>query len=141
MDDEIAYDTMASTSPSDVTRLLTAWRKGDEAAAEELMPLVYQELRQIACGYFATERGDHTLQPTALVHEAYLRLVDQKRVVWKDRSHFFAFAAKVIRHILVDHARRYRYAKRGGGISDVSLAEVEDLDEQVGQTLAAFWQF
>lgn len=127
----------ASLHETEVTRLLEAWRGGDEQAGEALMPLVYQELRKIAGGYLSIERQDHTLQPTALVHEAYLRLVDQKNVRWQSRSHFFAVAAKIIRRILVDHARRHRSAKRGGSRERVPLSEVADLAvERPDQLLA-----
>ena len=97
----------------EVTALLKDWSGGDRAALERLMPLVYGELRKVAGSYLSMERPDHTLQPTALVHEAYLRLVDQRNVDWQNRAHFFAIAAKMMRRILVDHARRRRAAKRG----------------------------
>lgn len=116
---------MTSSGAPDITGLLEAWRAGDEQAAEALMPLVYGELRKIAAGYLSIERPDHTLQPTALVHEAYLRLVEQKGTSWQSRSHFYAIAAKLIRRVLVDHARRHRSAKRGGG-ERVPLSEVAD---------------
>ncbi|MEM7357047.1 MAG: ECF-type sigma factor, partial [Acidobacteriota bacterium] len=96
-------------------------------AAETLIPLVYAELRKIASGYLAIERRDHTLQPTALVNEAYLRLIDQRRARWQNRSHFFAIAAQLIRRILVDHARRHRARKRGGDQEKIPLTEIGDL--------------
>ncbi|MBA2270283.1 MAG: sigma-70 family RNA polymerase sigma factor [Verrucomicrobiota bacterium] len=96
-----------------VTRLLIDWGNGNRKAALDLMPLVYDELRQIARGYLQGERGDHILQATGLVHEAYLRLVDQNAASWKNRAHFFGVAARVMRRILVDHARRARTEKRG----------------------------
>jgi len=103
---------MASTH--DVTRLLGEWANGNQQALDRLTPLVYVELRQLAAHYLRQERPDHTLQPTALVHEAYLRLVDQQSPNWRDRSHFFGVAARLMRQILVDHARRRQAGKRGG---------------------------
>ena len=95
--------------------MLHEWSDGDGDAPARLMPLVYTELRRLADSYLRRERPDHTLQPTALVHEAYLRLVDTTHVTWQNRAHFFAVAAQVMRHILVDHARRHRAQKRGAG--------------------------
>ncbi|MEM7352251.1 MAG: sigma-70 family RNA polymerase sigma factor [Acidobacteriota bacterium] len=99
----------------DVTELLFAWRNGQRDALDRLMPMVYQELRSVAAGYLRRERPDHTLEPTAVLHEAYLRLVDKTHPHWKGRRHFFAVAAQTMRRILVDHARRHGSAKRGGG--------------------------
>src|SRR5215831_7300273 len=96
----------------EVTALLRDWSGGDRTALERLMPLVYSELRRLAASYLRDERPDHTLQPTALVHEAYLRLVDQRGVNWQNRAHFFGIAAQMMRRILVDHARRRQAAKR-----------------------------
>ena len=104
-----------------VTGLLKAWGEGDITARDALMPLVYEELRRRAASYLARERTDHTLQPTALVHEAYLRLAGQDRVAWKNRAHFFGLAAQMMRRILVDHARQYRRAKRPGSAVKVEL--------------------
>ncbi len=104
----------AISSEPDVTELLLEWRRGDTAALDRLTPLVYDELRRIAHRYMRAERGGHTLETTALVNEAYLRLANQRRVEWQDRAHFFAVTAQVMRHVLIDHARRRRYAKRGG---------------------------
>ncbi len=118
---------MGSTDRGEVTRLLVAWRNGDSQAAEDLMPLIYDELHKIAAGYLSREKQNHTLQATALVNEAYLRLVEQRVVDWSSRTHFFAIAARLIHRILVDHARRHRYAKRGGGKPDLPLSEVVDL--------------
>lgn len=101
--------------PTDVTLLLNAWGDGKQEALDELMPLVYQELRKLARSYLRAERPDHTLQPTALVNEAYLRLVDQNGVHWRNRRHFFGIAAQLMRRILVDHARKRHADKRGGG--------------------------
>jgi RNA polymerase sigma factor (TIGR02999 family) len=105
----------------DVTQLLTEWTAGNVAARDRLIPLVYDELREIAGRWLRRERMGHTLQPTALVHEAYLRLVDQRRVRWRDRAHFFAVAATTMRRVLVDHARRRGAAKRGGGALTIPL--------------------
>lgn len=102
-------------SSNSVTLLLRAWGEGDAQALERLTPLVYQELHRIARGYMARERPDHTLQTTALVNEAYVRLVDARQVTWQDRAHFFAVCARAMRRILVDHARSRAYLKRGGG--------------------------
>lgn len=107
--------------PSDVTRLLVAWSAGDPAAGERLLPAVYAELRRQAARAMRREGSDHTLQTTALVHEAYLRLVDQDRVVWRSRAHFFGVAAQLMRRILVDHARGRHAAKRGGGLQRLAL--------------------
>src|SRR5262244_411936 len=106
---------MAIPTPHEITQLLLAWSEGDETAQEKLVPLVYDELRRLAKRYMARERVDHTLQPTALINEAYLRLIDLRRVRWQDRAHFFAMAARVMRRVLVDAARSRRYQKRGGG--------------------------
>jgi RNA polymerase sigma factor (TIGR02999 family) len=105
---------MALESPHDVTQILREWNGEERAAAERLIPLVYDELRRLARDYLRRERGDHTLQPTALVHEAYLRLVDDRSVAWQDRAHFYGIAARLMRRILVDHARAHNASKRGG---------------------------
>ena len=110
-----------------VTRLLRRWSEGEESAGDQLLPLIYDELHKIAVGQMRSEVRGHTLQPTALVHEAYLRLVGQRRAQWKDRGHFFAIASKVIRRVLVDHARRRIAAKRGGGERCLPLYEIADL--------------
>lgn len=106
-----------------VSGLLRAWGKGDVEAREELMPLVYAELRRRAAAYLKGERKDHTLQPTALAHEAYLRLIGQERVVWQNRAHFFAVAAQAMRRVLVDHARGRGRDRRFGGAIRVPLDE------------------
>lgn len=111
--------------PGDVTGLLLAWGRGEEKALEELVPLVYDELRRLAGQYLRRERRGHTLQPTALVNEAYLKLVNQKRVAWKNRGQFFAVASRMMRRLLVDHARRHHADKRGGGVAHVPLEEAE----------------
>jgi RNA polymerase sigma factor (TIGR02999 family) len=112
-----------NTSPQDVTGLLVRWRSGDREALDALTPLVYDELRRLAKSYLRRERPDHTLDGTALVHEAYMRLVDQRHVEWRNRNHFFALAAELIRRILVDHARARIAAKRGGSNVKLSLDE------------------
>lgn len=101
-------------SSEGITQLLIDWEKGDQAALERLMPLVYSELRRLATNYLRRERAEHTLQPTALVNEAYLKLIDQRNARWQNRAHFFGIAAQLMRRILVDHARQHRAAKRGG---------------------------
>lgn len=111
------------TPPGDVTGLLLAWNGGDREALERLVPLVYEELRKRAQRALAKERRGHTLQPTALVHEAYLRLVDQREVEWESRAHFVAIAAQTMRRILVDHARARSASKRSGGSTRVTLSE------------------
>ena len=110
-------------SPQDVTQLVIAWRDGNPDARDELMPLVYQELHRLAHHYMSRERPGHTLQTSALVNEAFLRLVNQRDVQWQNRAHFFGFAAQIMRQILVDYARNRSYAKRGGGAVQVSLNE------------------
>ena len=112
---------MADPAPKTVTQLLLQWRAGDEQALNQLLPLVYDELRRLAGRYMQSERSDHTLQPTALVHEAYLGLIDIE-VSWQDRSHFFAVAARLMRRLLADHAKARRRDKRGGGLK-VTLKE------------------
>ncbi len=109
--------------PQEVTRLLLAWSNGEQEALEKLIPLVYRELRRLAHHYMERERPGHTLQSTALVHEAYQRLVDLREVHWQNRAHFFAVSAQLMRRILVDFARSRRYLKRGGEWRQVSLDE------------------
>lgn len=134
--------------PLDVTKLLVDWSQGNQAALDELAPLVYRDLHQRARNYLRHERPDHTLQPTALIHEAYLRMVNDRPPEWNGRAHFFAVASRVMRQILIDHARRHCAGKRGSGEVNVSLddaliparAQNEDLmalDEALGK-LAAF---
>ncbi len=110
-------------APASVTQLLGRWTGGDRAALEALMPMVYDELRRLARSYLGRERPDHTLQSTALVHEAYLRLIEQKNVTWQNRAHFFGIAAQMMRRILVDHARNRQAVKRGSGASKLTLDE------------------
>ena len=107
----------------EITELLAEWREGNQSALDQLYPLVYDELHRLARRYMSRERKGHTLQTTALINEAYVRLVDQKNVQWANRSHFFAISAQIMRRILIDHARRHAYAKRGGGARPVSLEE------------------
>ena len=119
---EEAY--VGASESKGVTELLLQWRAGDEKARERVMALVYDELRRRAAAYLRRERAGHTLQPTALVHEAYLRLVDQDRVAWQGRAHFMAIAASMMRRVLMDHGRRQKAGKRGGGsISRVTFDE------------------
>jgi RNA polymerase sigma factor (TIGR02999 family) len=123
--------------PSNLTQLLRRGREGDRAAIDALMPLVYQELRRIAGSYLRSQSPGHTLQPTALVHEAYLRLADRAQPEWQDRAHFFSVAATIMRQILVDHARTRCAAKRGGGGVKVEFADGLDYsDEKAGDLIA-----
>lgn len=114
---------MSETSSHQVTQLLVDWSNGDQSALDQLTPLVYSELRRLAGRYLRKERHDHTLQSTALVHEAFLRMVDQRSVKWQNRAHFFGVAAQMIRRILVDHARNRQASKRGSGAPRLSLDE------------------
>jgi RNA polymerase sigma factor (TIGR02999 family) len=114
---------MVAPSPKGITELLKAWSNGEQEALEKLIPLVYQELHRLAHRYMARERGGHTLQSTALVHEAYERLIDLKDVSWQSRAHFFAVSAQLMRRILVDYARTRRFQKRGGEWRQVPLNE------------------
>ena len=123
-------------APSDVTELLIAAQGGSPDAVSRLMPVVYEELRGLAAGYLRSERADHTLQTTGLVHEAYLKLVDQKRTTWKNRSHFFGIAAQAMRRILVDHARRRLAAKRDGGRPVTLDDEVAGIPGDTDEVLA-----
>ena len=115
---------MTRPSTNEVTQLLVAWSDGDRSALDKLMPLVHEELRQLAHRYMSRERPGHTLQTTALVNEAYVRLVNRQNVHWQNRVHFFAIAAQVMRHILVDHARSHACAKRGSDARRIPLDEV-----------------
>lgn len=124
-------------APGETTRLLTEWRAGDQTAFDRLLPIVYDELRQLASHYMRAERADHLLQTTALVHEAYLRLVDNRQASFETRSHFFAVAAQVMRHVLVDYARGRRRAKRGGGAPAVSLDDVAVISDERAEEVIA----
>jgi RNA polymerase sigma factor (TIGR02999 family) len=123
--------------PAEITRLLVDWRNGDQAALEQLIPLVHDELRRVARRHMAHERAGHTLQATALVNEAYVRLVDIKQVNWQDRAHFFAMSSRLMRRILVDFARAKGYQKRGGGAQKVSFDEALVVSSEAGPDLVA----
>src|SRR6059058_4400649 len=118
------------SSTHEVTQLLLAWSDGDRTALDKLTPLVYEELRRMAHRYMSRERPGHTMQTTALVNEAYLRLVNRDAVQWQNRAHFFAIAAQLMRSILVDHARSYASAKRGGGARKIALDEAMIISEE-----------
>jgi RNA polymerase sigma factor (TIGR02999 family) len=128
---------MEAASPPEVTQLLLAWGKGEQAALDKLIPLVTAELRRLAHHYMGGERAGHTLQTTALVNEAYLRLVDSRRVRWQNRAHFFALSAQLMRRILVDFARSRNYQKRGGEAQRVTLDEGLIVSEERGADLVA----
>jgi len=128
---------MTSATQQSITQLLVAWSEGDRAALDKLVPLVHAELRRIARNYMRGERKDHTLQTTALINEAYMRLVDQKHVRWQNRSHFLAIASELMRRILVDYARRRQYQKRGGGALQVSLSDAAGLANERSLDLVA----
>src|SRR5688572_25790920 len=122
---------------SELTSLLDDWNNGDPAALKKLTPLIYDELRRIAHRYAQRERNGHTLQTTALINEAYVRLAGSERPNWQNRSHFFAVTAQVMRHVLIDHARRRRYLKHGGDAQQVSLSEVALMAEDRAAELLA----
>jgi RNA polymerase sigma factor (TIGR02999 family) len=124
------------SSPREVTRLLVDWGNGDQEALDELIPLVYDELRRLARAYMRRESQDHTLQTSALVNEAYLRLIDQKSVKWQNRAHFFGVAAQLMRRILVNHARSRSRVKRGGRTQIVSLDEQAIITKEVSEVIA-----
>jgi RNA polymerase sigma factor (TIGR02999 family) len=124
-------------SPQQVTQLLVAWGDGDRVALDKLMPLVYEELRRLAHQYMRRERLGNTLQTSALVHEAYLRLIDQKDVRWQNRAHFFGIAAQMMRRILVDYARSRHYQKRGGDARRVALDEAVIVSEERASDVVA----
>ena len=128
---------MTSPQQKDITQILADLAGGDKEALDKLLPLVYDELRRLAARYLRRERADHTLQATALVHEAYLRLVDQNEVRWQNRAHFFGVAAQMMRRILVDHARALRTTKRGSGRVKLALDDVVEMaDEQATDMIA-----
>lgn len=120
-----------------VTQLLADWSNGDKQALNQLMPMVYEELSRMAAGFLRHERPDHTLQTSALVHEAYFRLIEQRHVEWHNRAHFFGIAAQIMRRILVDYARHHGYAKRGGGAMRIRLEEAESLLAEREEDLVA----
>lgn len=128
---------MSQPAPNEITRLLVAWGGGDESALERLIPIVYDELRHLAHRYMSRERPGHTLQTTALVNEAYLRLVNWREVQWQNRAHFFGVSAQMMRRILVDFARDRKYLKRGGGALRVSLGEAASFTECPSADLVA----
>jgi RNA polymerase sigma-70 factor (ECF subfamily) len=128
---------MPQPSPHEITELLVAWEGGDESALHRLMPLVYDELRRLAHRYMSHERPGHTLQTTALVNEAYLRLVNWKEARWQNRAHFFAVSSQMMRRILVDFARDRQYVKRGGGALRISLDKATPFAESRGEDLVA----
>jgi RNA polymerase sigma factor (TIGR02999 family) len=123
--------------PQDVTALLLDWSRGDPAALDRLLPVVYAELRRMAARQLRGERVGHTLQPTALVHEVYLRIVDQRQVDWHNRAHFFGVAANVMRRILVDHARRRKAGKRGDGAPCLSIDDAQEVPASNGMPILA----
>ena len=123
--------------PSQVTQLLMNWSKGDKTALDQLIPLVHSELRRLAKRYMARQNPGHTLQTSALINEAYLRLVDQQSVHWQDRAHFFAVSAQIMRNILIDHARKYSYAKRGAGARKVALDSSIAMPEKKAKEIVA----
>jgi len=128
---------MTTHSPKEITRLLAAWGDGDESALSDLTPLVYEELHRLAHHYMSGERVGHTLQTTALVNEAYLRLIDWKNVRWQNRAHFFAVSAQLMRRILVDFARTRGYQKRGGGARPVTLDDAALVADDNGTDMVA----
>jgi RNA polymerase sigma-70 factor (ECF subfamily) len=128
---------MSEASPHEVTRLLLAWGNGDATALEKLTPLVHEELRRLARRYMRQENPGHTLQTTALVNEAYLRLVDAGNVHWQNRAHFYAISARLMRRILVAYARRRRFLKRGGAMHRVSLDQAVDVSHERDADLVA----
>jgi RNA polymerase sigma-70 factor (ECF subfamily) len=128
---------MFALSTPGLTELLDDWQQGDLTAIEKLTPLIYDELRRIAHRYVQRERNGHTLETTALVNEAYLRLAGQKKIEWQNRAHFFAVTAQVMRHILIDHARRRRFLKHGGDAQQVSLGQAALMSEPRAAELVA----
>lgn len=128
---------MPLSSPPTITQLLVAWKQGDQQALDQLTPLVYRELRRLAHGYLAGERRGHVLQTTALVNEAFVRLIDWQQVEWQSRAHFFGVAATLMRHILVQFAREQQAAKRGGKAIQVSLSEAASISTKNNPDLVA----
>jgi RNA polymerase sigma-70 factor (ECF subfamily) len=128
---------MPTTSSHEVTGLLLAWNEGDQAALDRLIPLVHAELRRIARRFMRNERAGHTLQPSALINEAYMRMIDAEHVQWQNRAHFFGFAAQLMRRVLVDFARSRNYKKRGGGAHQVSLDKAMVTFKERGEDLVA----
>jgi RNA polymerase sigma factor (TIGR02999 family) len=127
---------MTAASALDVTKLLRDWTGGDRSALDRLLPVVYEELRRTAAAYMHRERAGHTLQATALINEAYLRVIDINRIEWRDRTHFFALCAQMMRRVLVDHARSRIYLKRGRGVRPVTLDESMVVGEPTAELIA-----
>lgn len=127
-------------SSVNITQMLARWSEGDQSALENLTPYVYEDLRRLASHYLRHERPDHTLQATALVHEVYIQLLDMHHIEWRNRSHFIGIAAQMMRHILVDHARKREADKRGGGAFKVSLSRAERIPEKRDVDLVALDQ-
>jgi RNA polymerase sigma-70 factor, ECF subfamily len=127
--------------PNEITKLLRDWRSGDQSALDKLMPLVYDELHRLAHNHMRREKAGHILQTSALINEAYIRLVDTPEIGWENRAHFFAIAARVMRRILVDEARRRNFAKRGGGAIQVSLNEGTAVAQEQATNVAALDDF
>jgi len=134
---EAEAQAKTETGSHEVTRLLISWSDGDKNALEELLPLIYRSLQKIARHHLNRERASHTLQTTALVHEAYLKLIDHNSVDWKNRAHFFAIASQAMRRILIDHARKQIAEKRGGDGEKISLDEIDAIAIKPDQTLLA----
>lgn len=128
---------MSVIASQEITKLLLAWSEGEQTALDQLMPLVYRELHRLAKRYLRRERANHSLQTTALVNEAYLRLIDADQIRWQNRAHFFAISARLMRQILVDFARSSAYQKRGGGVRAVPLDEALLIGEQEDEDLVA----
>jgi RNA polymerase sigma factor (TIGR02999 family) len=128
---------MQTPPPNEITQLLRRWSQGDAAALDQLLPVVYQELRKLASAYLRGERPAHTLQPTALINEAYMRLIKQDLPEWQSRKHFYGFAAHMMRQILVEHARAHATAKRGGGEQGLSLDEALTYSQEKAGELVA----
>ena len=128
---------MSNLSQQELTQLLIDWSNGDQAAIDKLMPLVYEELRRLARHYMRRERPGHTLQTSALINEAYMRLVDQQNISWKNRAHFFGISARLMRQILVDHARAHNNAKRGGDQQKVPLDDIASLSKNRAYEIVA----
>lgn len=133
----LEFDAMNALMADDLTEMLLEWSEGDKAALNRLMPLVYDEIRRIAHRYVQRERDGHTLQTSALVNEAYLRLAGQQSVDWQNRAHFFGVTAQVMRHILIDHARRRRYVKHGGEVRVIPISEAAEMSMQRASELIA----
>lgn len=131
------WSEVMSSQPNELTQLLRSWGEGNRGALEELLPLVHAELRRLARRHMNREGAGHTLQTSALINEAYIKLAEGRGTAWQDRTHFFAVAARVMRQILIDHARARHYAKRGGGAHKVSLDEAADATEQRAAELVA----